>query len=247
MWKVAWPSGLRRWFKAPVSSGAWVRIPPLPTTFLPKKKGDEKIFQGTHGFEPWTYRTAADCSTTELYPQTVIDVCILCEERSQCVRVSCCVCAQAGWGGDKIFSCAGAWWKIFSVVPCERRWYNGQHSCLPSSWSGFDSRPTHVFVGLSCKIVWKNILSMPWPGFEPGLLRPQRRVLTTRRSRLRTVVVLVGVNVVTHQSGGWWWVCLKVECSINVKQFSWCSGYHICLTHRRSPVRSRAKTCSHVV
>ena len=24
--------------------------------------------------------------------------------------------------------------------------------------------------------------------------------------------------------------------------FSWCSGYHICLTHRRSPVRSRAKT-----
>ena len=36
--KVAWPSGLRRWFKAPVSSGAWVRIPPLPNhdfTFFP--------------------------------------------------------------------------------------------------------------------------------------------------------------------------------------------------------------------
>ena len=30
---VAWPSGLRRWFKAPVSSEAWVRIPPLPRTF----------------------------------------------------------------------------------------------------------------------------------------------------------------------------------------------------------------------
>ena len=27
---VAWPSGLRRWIKAPVSPGAWVRIPPLP-------------------------------------------------------------------------------------------------------------------------------------------------------------------------------------------------------------------------
>ena len=25
---------------------------------------------------------------------------------------------------------------------------------------------------------------LPWPGFEPGLLRPQRRVPTTRRSRL---------------------------------------------------------------
>ena len=32
--------------------------------FLKRKKN----FEGTHGFEPWTYRTAADCSTTELYP-----------------------------------------------------------------------------------------------------------------------------------------------------------------------------------
>ena len=31
--RVAWPSGLRRWFKAPVSSEAWVRIPPLPSYF----------------------------------------------------------------------------------------------------------------------------------------------------------------------------------------------------------------------
>ena len=32
--EVAWPSGLRRWFKAPVSSEAWVRIPPLPVAFV---------------------------------------------------------------------------------------------------------------------------------------------------------------------------------------------------------------------
>ena len=32
--EVAWPSGLRRWFKAPVSSEAWVRIPPLPNFFI---------------------------------------------------------------------------------------------------------------------------------------------------------------------------------------------------------------------
>ena len=25
-----------------------------------------------------------------------------------------------------------------------RRWYSGEHSCLPSSWPGFDSRPTHL-------------------------------------------------------------------------------------------------------
>ena len=30
VYTVAWPSGLRRWFQAPVSSEAWVRIPPLP-------------------------------------------------------------------------------------------------------------------------------------------------------------------------------------------------------------------------
>ena len=34
MCEVAWPSGLRRWIKAPVSPEAWVRIPPLPTTFF---------------------------------------------------------------------------------------------------------------------------------------------------------------------------------------------------------------------
>ena len=34
---VAWPSGLRRWFKAPVSSEAWVRIPPLPEVFYTVK------------------------------------------------------------------------------------------------------------------------------------------------------------------------------------------------------------------
>ena len=31
-----------------------------------------------------------------------------------------------------------------------------------------------------------NKRNMPGPGFEPGLLRPQRRVLTTRRSRRAT-------------------------------------------------------------
>ena len=34
----------------------------------------------------------------------------------------------------------------------QRRWYNGQHSCLPSSWSGFDSRPTQTFLSKEVKI-----------------------------------------------------------------------------------------------
>ena len=28
----------------------------------------------------------------------------------------------------------------------QRRWYNGKHSCLPSSWSGFDSWPTQFYL-----------------------------------------------------------------------------------------------------
>ena len=49
----------------------------------------------------------------------------------------------------------------------------------------------------------KSCFCMPWPGFEPGLLRPQRRVLTTRRSRLETPKI---VNI-------WvWYHTLKVIC-----------------------------------
>ena len=106
------------------------------------------------------------------------------------------------------------WLNLIEFV-IKRRWYNGQHSCLPSSWSGFDSRPTQDPFGnffLIFLIVWygakhkkcyfkilKNVflkkLSMPWPGFEPGLLRPQRRVLTTRRSRLAREMNWLAHNV----------------------------------------------------
>ena len=82
---------------------------------------------------------------------------------------------------------------------------------------------------------------MPWPGFEPGLLRPQRRVLTTRRSRLAREVEWLAQNggsIIDFMPGR----CQPQLTQEYVSRFSWCSGYHICLTHRRSPVRSRAKT-----
>ncbi len=34
MEQAGWPSGLRRWFKAPVISMAWVRIPPLSSVLF---------------------------------------------------------------------------------------------------------------------------------------------------------------------------------------------------------------------
>ena len=43
---------------------------------------------------------------------------------------------------------------ISSLYSIKRRWYNGQHSCLPSSWSGFDSRPTQLFS--SAHIYWEK-------------------------------------------------------------------------------------------
>ena len=46
-----------------------------------------------------------------------------------------------------------------------------------------------------------------------------------------------GVSHLTHKKDK---IVLNLVSKFN--RFSWCSGYHICLTHRRSPVRSRAKT-----
>ena len=42
--KVAWPSGLRRWFKAPVSSEAWVQIPPLPRLLFRTLNNQQKFY-----------------------------------------------------------------------------------------------------------------------------------------------------------------------------------------------------------
>ena len=48
---------------------------------------------------------------------------------------------------------------------------------------------------------------MPRPGFEPGLLRPQRSVLTTRRSRLTTLLTAdVKGKITSLTSNNVFWV-----------------------------------------
>ena len=42
----------------------------------------------------------------------------------------------------------------------------------------------------------ETVLWVPWPGFEPGLLRPQRNVLTTIRSRLSFQLTYVEFKMV---------------------------------------------------
>ena len=48
-------------------------------------------------------------------------------------------------------------YRIINCIPehLKRRWYNGQHSCLPSSWSGFDSLLMH-FLSMVAKKERKN-------------------------------------------------------------------------------------------
>ena len=97
IWKVAWPSGLRRWFKAPVSSGAWVRIPPLPKTFFPKKGRKTKNFSGDTRI--WTM-DLSDCSRL-LYHWAIspeLDCCLhfVWGEEPVCAGVSCCVYEHTG-------------------------------------------------------------------------------------------------------------------------------------------------------
>ena len=42
---------------------------------------------------------------------------------------------------NSYFKVKGSWHQCTVKT---RRWYSGEHSCLPSSWPGFDSRPTHL-------------------------------------------------------------------------------------------------------
>ena len=59
--------------------------------------------------------------------------------------------------------------------------------------ASYEAGPTRQRLAQPKNLMWKcwknaplpqQCESLPRPGFEPGLLRPQRRVLTTRRSRL---------------------------------------------------------------
>ena len=66
------------------------------------QRGAEEKYEEAHGVEPWTYRTAADCSTTELYLHFIHmswnfykRPCIE-TDGSLAVSVFHCICTQ-GW------------------------------------------------------------------------------------------------------------------------------------------------------
>ncbi len=60
-----------------------------------------------------------------------------------------------------------------------------KHCFLKKPVGTFESTPFWKWFFKVCR------QKVPWPGFEPGLLRPQRRVLTTRRSRLHENIWII--------------------------------------------------------
>ena len=53
---------------------------------------------------------------------------------------------QCAWPDEVGCSLKGKFIVANFAPPLNKRWwYNGQHSCLPSSWSEFDSRPSQNF------------------------------------------------------------------------------------------------------
>ena len=67
------------------------------------------------------------------------------------------------------------------IEPGSTAWKAAMLTTIPLTLSGGSSDPKVISHSCTTHAIK---MSLPWPGFEPGLLRPQRRVLTTRRSRL---------------------------------------------------------------
>ena len=84
----------------------------------------------------------------------------------------------------------------------ETPWRNGSASDSRSEGCVFESRRGQTFpfaISLHVNEIAKSFSQiLPRPGFEPGLLRPQRRVLTTRRSRLVTLSTASPIRVLVQ-------------------------------------------------
>ena len=94
---VAWPSGLRRWIKAPVSSGAWVRIPPLPRILfsctVPHKEATTSLKSFPH---------TDLCEQTLIQPQSLRDKALLKELFSVCCTAKRLVSLEVEVGGPPV-------------------------------------------------------------------------------------------------------------------------------------------------
>ena len=94
---VAWPSGLRRWIKAPVSSGAWVRIPPLPRILfsctVPHKEATTSLKSFPH---------TDLCEQTLIQPQSLRDKALLKELFSVCCTAKRLVSLEVELGGPPV-------------------------------------------------------------------------------------------------------------------------------------------------
>ena len=111
-------------------------------------------------FPPYGYRQCSAKSTTvHIHDAAVLEIIMPTLEQTRWPRTNR-ICMIRSWCLVKSFVLLDALsWKkqrvgksiVCFIYGVQLRWWcNGEHSCLPSSWSGFDSRPSHfLFLSFS--------------------------------------------------------------------------------------------------
>ena len=95
----------------------------------------------------------------------------------------------------------------------KRRWYNGQHSCLPSSWSGFDSRPTQFSFFVFSK---KSSGNWTWATWV-------RAMSPNHYTKTDTLNCVTELFTHTHILS-WPWECLAIGLSLSHWLSCWLVG-----------------------
>lgn len=102
-------------------------------------------------------------------------------------------------------------WVLWGTIKTsERRWYSGEHICLPSSWPGFDSRPCLTLATIKCKTSCYTYVS-PWISlhgqesftmFFSLLLRSSKNIKGRGPTEIWTGIVGFKVQSANHYTMG---------------------------------------------
>ena len=191
MTETVWPSGLRRWLQAPVRKG----VGSNPTAVIlfanpnlahaPRKedvgygcaRSASSFALTAHGYD-FVQKACEELRASRRAPASTFDVDLPAQTlrlfrrdfwHAGCVRVTCQACAKAWRTASSN--------RTFELVPTDQS--NAIRGRASDGWATCP-RATLEIASRNFEIrARREILSSP--GIEPGLSRPQRDVLTTRR------------------------------------------------------------------